>query len=194
ASKIGYASADLLLGFDLLGAAGAENLERAHPSRTVAVVNTAEVPTGDAIRGLTSLAGPGLAVDIVNKYTDRSRNIFVDASRIAEGLFASHLAVNVFLLGVAYQGGHIPLSAAALEEAIRLNGAEVDRNLAAFLWGRKYFHDARSVEEILDPTKPKTPSLPIAERRTRELTEYQNAAYAEQYAQFVRRVAAQAPA
>ena len=160
----------------------------------MAVVNTAEVPTGDAIRGLTSLAGPGLAVDIVNKYTDRSRNVFVDASRIAEGLFASHLAVNVFLLGVAYQGGHIPLSAAAIEEAIRLNGAEVDRNLAAFLWGRKYYHDARSVEDILDPPKPKEPSLPMAEHRARELREYQNAAYAEEYAQFVRRVAAQAPA
>src|SRR5882672_2511659 len=193
-SKIGYGNADLLLGFDLLGATAAENLKRAHPSRTVAVVNTAEVPTGDDIRGRTRLAGPGRAVDIINTYTDRSRNLFVDASRIAEGLFSSHLAVNVFLLGVAYQGGHIPLSAAAIEEAIRLNGAEVDRNLAAFLWGRKYYHDARSVEDILDPPKPKPPTLPIAEHRTRELTEYQNTAYAERYLQFVRQVAAKAPA
>ncbi len=98
ASKIGYANADLLLGFDLLGAANAENLKRAYPSRTVAVVNTAEVPTGDAVRGKTPLAGPGRAVDVINACTDSSRNVFVDASRIAEGLFASHLAVNVFLI------------------------------------------------------------------------------------------------
>jgi indolepyruvate ferredoxin oxidoreductase len=194
ASKIGYGNADLQLGFDLLGATGAENLKRAHPSRTVAVVNTSEVPTGDDIRGRTRLAGPGRSVDIINTYTDRSRNVFVDASRVAEGLFASHLAVNVFLLGVAYQGGHIPLSAAAIEEAIRLNGAEAERNLAAFLWGRKYFHDARSVEEVLAPPKPAADRLPTAESRARQLREYQNDAYARQYSEFVRQVAAKAPA
>src|SRR4029077_12937846 len=59
AAKIGYGNADLILGFDLLGAASAENLSRAHPSRTVAVVNTAEIPTGDAVRGRTVLHGPG---------------------------------------------------------------------------------------------------------------------------------------
>ena len=193
-SKIGYGNADVLLGFDLLGAANAENLRRAHPSRTVAIVNTAEVPTGDAIRGKTPLSGPGRAVDIINSYTDRSRNVFVDASRIAEGLFASHLAVNMFLLGLAYQGGHIPLSAAAIEEAIRLNGAEVNRNVAAFLWGRKYYHDARSVEQILEPPKTAAPPLPTVEHRARELRYYQNAAYADRYTQFVRRVSAREPA
>jgi indolepyruvate ferredoxin oxidoreductase len=190
ASKIAYANADLLLGFDLLGAANAENLKRAHPSRTVAVVNTAEVPTGDRIRGLTQLAAPELAIDVVNSYTDRTRNVFVDASRIAEGLFASHLAVNVFLLGVAYQGGHIPLSAESIEEAIRLNGTQADRNIAAFEWGRKYYHDAKSVEAILAPPSPKAQPL----LRAQELREYQNAAYAEEYSQFVRRIAAQEPA
>src|SRR6185436_4339130 len=193
-SKIGYGNADLLLGFDLLGASATENLKRAHPSRTVAVVNTAEVPTGDAIRGRTQLAGPGRAVDIINTYTDRSRNVFVDASRIAEGLFANHLAVNVFLLGVAWQGGHVPLSASAIEEAIRLNGAQADRNIAAFHWGRKYFHDARSVEEILDPPKPREPELPVLEHRAAALAEYQNAAYAREYSQFVLRAAEKAPA
>jgi indolepyruvate ferredoxin oxidoreductase len=194
ASKISYANADLLLGFDLLGAANGKNLKRAHPGRTVAVVNTAEVPTGDAIRGKTPLAGPGRAVDVINSYTDRSRNVFVDASRIAEGLFASHLAVNVFLLGVAYQGGHIPLSAVAIDEAIRLNGAEADRNIAAFAWGRKYFHDARSVEEFLEPPRVKETRVPTIEHRALQLREYQNAAYAEQYSQFVRQVAAREPA
>jgi indolepyruvate ferredoxin oxidoreductase len=192
ASKIGYGNADLLLGFDLLGANGADNLKRCHPSRTVAVVNTAEIPTGDAIRGRVQLAGPGRAVDIINTYTDRSRNIFVDATRVAEGLFGSHLAVNVFLLGVAYQGGHIPLSLESIEEAIRLNGVEAERNLAAFLWDRKYYHDANAVEDVLSPSKPKEQRLPTAEHRARELREYQSAAYAEQYSQFVRQVAAQA--
>ncbi|MGH9661070.1 MAG: thiamine pyrophosphate-dependent enzyme, partial [Bryobacteraceae bacterium] len=41
APKIGYGNAHLLLGFDLFGAGATENLKRAHPSRTAAVVNTA---------------------------------------------------------------------------------------------------------------------------------------------------------
>src|SRR5437773_9686179 len=117
-TKIGYGNADLLLGFDLLGAIGADNLKRAHPSRTVAVVNTADVLTGDAIRGKLQLAGPGRAVDIINTYTDRSRNVFVDASRIAEGLSATHRPANWSRRGAAYQAGLFRSPPARFEGAI----------------------------------------------------------------------------
>ena len=42
--------ADLLLGFDLLGAAGDDALSVASPERTVAVLNVAEVPTATMLR------------------------------------------------------------------------------------------------------------------------------------------------
>lgn len=193
-AKIGYGNADLLLGFDLLGAGSAENLKRAHPSRTVAVVNTAEVPTGDAIRGAARLAGPGAAVDLINTYTRKDRNLFLDASRLAEGLFGSHLAVNIFLLGAAYQGGLIPISQAALEEAIRLNKVDAERNIQAFLWGRKYYHDAAAVEALLAPPSPPATTPGIVERRVAELERYQNRAYAARYAAFIREVEARQPA
>jgi indolepyruvate ferredoxin oxidoreductase len=194
AAKIGYGNADLLLGFDLLGAASTENLDCAHPSRTVAVVNTAEVPTGDTIRGRTALHGPARAVELISTYTRRDRNIFVDATRIAEGLFASHLAVNVFLLGVAYQGGLIPLSAASIEEAIRLNRIEAERNIQAFLWGRRYYQDARVVEEMIAPsTRPPQP-MGTVERRFAELTLYQDRRYAETYRAFADEIAKREPA
>ncbi len=38
------------------------------------------------------------------------------------------MAVNIFLLGAAYQGGLIPISAEAIEEAIRLNKVDAERN------------------------------------------------------------------
>jgi indolepyruvate ferredoxin oxidoreductase len=194
AAKIGYGNADLLLGFDLLGAASTENLDCAHPSRTVAVVNTAEVPTGDTIRGRTSLHGPARAVDLISTYTRRDRNIFVDATRIAEGLFASHLAVNVFLLGVAYQGGLIPLSAASIEEAIRLNRIEAERNIQAFLWGRRYYLDARVIEEMIAPATPPQDNAGTLERRYTELMRYQDRRYAETYRAFVDEIANREPA
>jgi indolepyruvate ferredoxin oxidoreductase len=193
-AKIGYGNADLLLGFDLLGAGSADNLKRAHPSRTVAVVNTAEVPTGDAIRGGTRLAGPGAVVDLINAYTRKDRNLFLDASRLAEGLFASHMAVNIFLLGAAWQGGLVPISEAAIEEAIRLNKVDAERNVQAFVWGRKYYHDAQAVESLIAPPAAPADHRSIVERRTADLTRYQNAAYAARYGAFVGEVEARQPA
>jgi len=194
AAKISYGNADLILGFDLLGAGSAENLSRAHPSRTVAVVNTADIPTGDAVRGRTILHGPGHVVDLIDGYTRKGRNIYVDATRLAEALFASHLAVNIFLLGVAYQGGLIPISGESVEEAIRLNRVEAERNIQAFLWGRRYYEDARAVEEMIEPRQPEAKPLTVVERRVVELERYQNQRYAGQYRAFVEQVAAREPA
>lgn len=193
-AKIGYGNADLLLGFDLLGAANPDNLKRAHPSRTVAVVNTSEVPTGDMVRRTAKSAGPQADVERINACTRRGHNVFVDASRIAEGLFASHMAVNIFLLGVAYQGGYIPVSAQAIEEAIRLNRVEAERNIQAFLWGRRYFQDARAVEELLAPPGPQAAAPGAMELRVAELERYQGRAYAQSYAAFVREVEKRNPA
>ncbi len=193
-AKVGLGNADLLLGFDLLGAGSAENLKRAHPSRTVAVVNTAEVPTGDAVRGGARLAGPGSVVDLINSYTRRDRNLFLDATRIAEGLFANHMAVNIFLLGAAYQGGLIPISAGAIEEAIRLNKVDAERNIQAFLWGRKYYEDAGAVEALVAPPVEGSGGMDARELRIAELERYQNRAYAERYAAFVREVETRWPA
>ncbi len=182
-SKIGWGNADLLLGFDLLGAGAPDNLNRAHPSRTVAVVNTAETPTGSSIRGEVALAGPRHVIQLIESHTIRGRNMFVDATRIAEGLFASHLAVNVFLMGVAYQGGLIPLSDEAIHEAIRLNGVEAERNIEAFTWGRKYYEDAQYVEDLLNPPR----AAETAFDRAAELAVYQNRDYAKDYRDFVER-------
>ena len=194
AAKIGYANADLLLGFDLLGSASADNLNRAHPSRTVAVINTAEIPTADVVRGRTVLHGPSRAIDIIDSATRKSRNIYVDANRIAEALFASHLAVNVFLLGVAYQGGLIPVSSHSLVEAIRLNAVDAERNVQAFLWGRKYYDNAQLVEALIAPSPAAQEPIALADRRKIELERYQNRDYAEDYRAFVDRVAAREPA
>ena len=194
AAKIGYGNADLILGFDLLGAGSPENLNRAHPSRTVAVINTAEIPTGDTIRGRTQLYGPARLLDLIDAFTQRARNVYVDATRIAEGLFSSHLAVNVFLLGVAYQGGLIPLSSESIEEAIRLNGVEAERNVQAFLWGRKYYENSSTVEEILQPPKPESSPAVTLSRRAEELERYQSRGYAQEYEAFVQSVAEREPA
>ncbi len=190
ANKISYGGAHLLLGCDLLGAAATENLKRADPNRTIAVVNSAEIPTGDsARRGLVHF-GSSL-VDTINRATRARANLFLDASGMAEALFSSHLASNIFLMGVAYQAGYLPLQAASIERAIELNGVEAAKNLAAFRWGRKYHQDPEAVIEIARPRDraARTPLTldELVECRSRDLTDYQDAGYARRYCELVER-------
>ena len=147
-NRINIGNADVIIGFDLLGVANPEHLKFASPDRTTALLNTNLTPTIDVIRSRATLMGPEHMLEKINSVTRRGRNIIVDGNRLAEGLFGSHMAVNLFLLGVAYQGGLIPLSLQSIEQAVRLNEVDVEKNLQVFEWGRKYYHDAKSVEEI----------------------------------------------
>ena len=76
---------------------------------------------------------------------------FVDATRLATGLFGNSIASNLFMLGYAYQRGLVPLSAEAIERAIELNGVAVEFNLGAFRWGRRAAVDPALVEARATP-------------------------------------------
>ncbi len=188
--RIPPGSTDLVLGFDLVGAAFPKNLECCSPQRTTAVVNSKEILTGEAIRkGLTVLSPDGGFLEAVRRNTCRSE--FVNASMLAETLFGGHIFSNMLLLGVAYQRGVLPLSAEAVHEAIRLNGVAVERNLEVFAWGRQYASDPSCLDAYL-PSPPRD-LVPLSleafvEARERELTAYQNKEYARQYREFVNRV------
>ena len=189
-SRTNTGNADVILGFDLIGVANVELLKTASPDKTTAVLNSDVTPTIDAIRSRVPIAGPERMLEAVQLVTRRGRNIVVDANRLAEGLFGTHMAVNLFMLGVAWQGGLIPLTLNAIEQAIRLNGVDIDKNLQVLAWGRKYYHDAKSVEQLLSPKQEPA----VTFDRVAELTAYQNAAYAKQYFDFVAEVARKAPA
>jgi indolepyruvate ferredoxin oxidoreductase len=158
--------ADLLLGFDLLGAAGDDALAVAGHTRTVAVLNSAEVSTAAMLRHQDTdfpLAA-GLRARIA-RATLADDMICLDAQRIAEELTGDHLAANLVLLGAAFQAGHLPIDLTALREAIRLNGVKVEASLAAVDWGRAAVAAPELVTAALEPsTVPgpavRTPTLP----------------------------------
>jgi indolepyruvate ferredoxin oxidoreductase len=188
-AKVNAANADLILGFDLLGVVHPGNLNTACAERTVAIINSDVVPTIDNIRNRAPVSGPGQMLELVNSVTNRGRNIFLDANRLAEGLFGTHMAVNLFMMGVAYQAGLIPISLDAVEQAIEWNGVDIERNQQTFSWGRKYYEDPSFVESnalAVLPNRDRKEAVPFD--RVAELREYQNEAYAQEYADFLEKI------
>ncbi|MEU8249587.1 indolepyruvate ferredoxin oxidoreductase family protein [Nonomuraea sp. NPDC048916] len=196
-------TADVLIGFDLLGAAADGNLAAATPERTIAVVNTTLVPTAAMVTGRVPVPGtPAGAIARVESATASSGNLYLDALGLSEALFADHLPANMLLVGAAFQHGCVPVSAASIERAIRLNGAAAERNLAAFRWGRAAAADLGAVLRSLslagsghgagDDPDDLDDLEEVLAVRVADLTGYQNAAYADGYAGEVRRVLAAA--
>ncbi|MFF4776944.1 indolepyruvate ferredoxin oxidoreductase family protein [Microtetraspora fusca] len=192
-------TADVLIGFDLLGAAADANLAVASPDRTVAVVSTALVPTAAMVTGRVAVPGsPADALTRIESATRGADNLYFDAHGLAEALFGDHMPANMLLVGAAYQHGCLPVSEESIERAIRLNGAAVEQNLAAFRWGRAAVVDRDAVLAAAFPAAATTPDAGsetetlerVLATRIADLTGYQNAAYAGTYAEDVRRVAA----
>ena len=131
--------ADLLLACDLLVAVGAETLARIAPQHTHAVINTADVITGDMVRHpqLSFPHHPALAA--LRERLGCAQQGCADeyqAAALAAQLCGHSILTNMLLLGCAWQRGWVPVSRAALVRAIELNGVGVADNLRAFAWGR----------------------------------------------------------
>ncbi|MGW2216391.1 indolepyruvate ferredoxin oxidoreductase family protein [Nonomuraea sp. NPDC001684] len=189
-------TADVLIGFDLLGVAADANLAVAAPGRTVAVVNTSIVPTAAMVTGRATV--PGSSADAVVRLesaTEGADNLYLDAHELSEALFGDHMPANMLLVGAAYQHGCLPVSAASIEAAIRLNKAAVEKNLAAFRWGRAAVADREAVRRaaLAEPAERPAPGLEeTLALRVADLTGYQNQTYARTYESDVRRVVAEA--
>jgi indolepyruvate ferredoxin oxidoreductase len=208
------ATADVLLGFDLLGAADPSNLATARPGHTVAVVNTSIVPTAAMVTNRVVLPGsPDDSLERIETVTSRGdNNLYLDAQRLAEALFGDHMPTNMLLVGAAYQHGVVPIAAAAIEDAIRLNGAAVEKTLAAFRWGRAAVIDADAVLAAVVPPARATVEVGVTAAaiarasgatgeletvlatRVADLEGFQDEALARRYAEEVGRVAAIATA
>ncbi|MFB4277652.1 MULTISPECIES: indolepyruvate ferredoxin oxidoreductase family protein [unclassified Nonomuraea] len=182
--------ADVLIGFDVLGAAADATLAVAARERTVAVLNTSVVPTAAMVTGRVPVPGHAAAVARVESAT--REQVCVDAHALSEALFGDHMPANLLLLGAAYQQGCLPVSAASIERAIELNRASVEQNLAAFRWGRAVVSHPEAVRAaVLPGAEPEPEGLDdVVARRVADLTGYQNATYARTYAEDVRQVTA----
>jgi indolepyruvate ferredoxin oxidoreductase len=197
AVRIANGGARLLVGCDLVVSASGESVSKLRPGHTHAIVNSHQTITGDFTRD-PDLAFPERELSrAVAAAVGQGGVEFLDATGMATGLLGDSLATNLFMLGFAYQRGLVPVSAEAINRAIKLNGAAVDFNHRAFRWGRRATidRDLVAARAAAGETPPESHRLSetldeAVARRVDFLTRYQNAAYAARYAGWIGRVRA----
>ena len=188
----------VLLAFDALASSTPGNLAGLNQEHSVAVVSTSIAPTG---RMIGKVASHGLDLEPLraelSRRTNATHNLYVDAAHIVTALLGNAVTANVFMVGVAYQAGFIPLPGEAIERAIELNGTAVEMNLAAFRWGRRWTVDPGAVDKAagasiayeLEPYSvdgiEDAVLRELVERRAGDLVAYQNRAYAARYVKVV---------
>ncbi|MBL6078773.1 indolepyruvate ferredoxin oxidoreductase family protein [Belnapia sp. T18] len=183
APRIGMGQTDLLLSADMVVAHGRTARPLLGAGRTVAVLNADLQPTAQFVKDTsTKYDRAGMLASIQGACREV---VAVPGVHAVEEAFGDLIYLNVWLLGIAFQRGLVPLSAEAINRALELNGAQIERNKAAFALGRA---------AALAPPAPVTPEDEtldaLIDRRVAELAAYQSASYARPYAEFVAKVRA----
>ena len=155
-NKAGDATADVLLAFDLLVAAD-EAISASLHADSIIVGSSSRVATGLRVVHPDRPAVP--QADLIDRLSDINGDVPVvcDASNMTTQLLGDASTANIFVLGVAYQTGAIPVGASSIEEAIALNGVAVEKNLAAFRWGRAWVVVPEAVESACVSAVGRTP-------------------------------------
>ncbi|MEJ6650363.1 MAG: indolepyruvate ferredoxin oxidoreductase family protein [Burkholderiales bacterium] len=192
AQRIATGEADLLLGCDMLTAGGQDAISKTRSGRTTAIINTHDQPTGAFTQDKDWEFPKAQLATVINESV-ANQATFINATQLATRLLGDSIATNLFMLGLAFQKGRVPLAEASLIKAIELNGVATEANKEAFLWGRYAAIDEATVTERANPNKPElehdTASLfDILDDRIKRLTRYQNHAYAKRYESEVLRI------
>lgn len=182
AIRVATGEADALIGGDLVVSAGAKTLGLTTAGRTGAVVNSHEIITGEFTRD-TDFAIPSDRLEVALQARLRERLDLFDASELARVTMGDSIFSNMMVFGAAWQRGLVPVSHAALMQAIEMNGAAVEANKRAFDIGRWAVLHPGDAAALLEPkvvAKPKSLDEKIAFREN-HLTEYQGKGLAKRY-------------
>ena len=196
ATRLWENSADLVIGCDLVVTTSAATLDLVRGESARIVVNSDVVPTAQFQSNQAIDLSQDRLLGVLAQRVPRERISTVPATSSAVNLIGDSIATNVFMLGFAIQKGMMPVALQAIEQAINLNGVAIEQNLHALNWGRLAAHDPKRFEELLARSagdqvgeEPLSQTLEeLVARRVRHLTNYQDAAYARKYSEFVDRV------
>jgi indolepyruvate ferredoxin oxidoreductase len=186
AIRVATGECDALIGGDLVVSAGNKTLGLTSTGRTGAVVNAHQIITGEFTRD-TEFQMPYDRLELALQARLQDKLSMFDASDLAKATLGDSIFSNMMIFGGAWQRGLIPLSLEAVTEAIKLNGAAVERNLRAFEIGRWAVLFPEDVQAVLTPnvvSLPKTLDDKI-EYRANHLVAYQGKRLAVRYAKML---------
>jgi indolepyruvate ferredoxin oxidoreductase len=188
--RIEQARADALIGCDLVVSSSPKASKTYRPGHTRAVVNSAEMSTGDFVRHRDASLRARDRVAAISDVVGDSNLTLLDANKMARRLMGDTIYANVLLLGSAWQQGLVPVSHAAIMRAIELNGVEIEKNKQAFTWGRVAADHPEHVEDLAVTQKLRVPETldQIVERRAAFLVDYQDEELSRRYTALVDKV------
>ncbi len=188
--RIEKARADALIGCDLVVSSSPKASVTYQAGHTRALLNTAEMPTGDFVRRRDADLRVDDRVAAIADAVGAENLATLDANALAGRIMGDTIYANVMMVGAAWQSGLIPVSLEALMRAIELNGVKIEENQKAFTWGRIAAHDPSAVEVLSgDAASNVAETLDaMIERRRQFLVDYQDEALGKRYVELVQRV------
>ena len=194
--RLDWQQADAAILCDPVASVAPDSLGALRHGHTQVTVNTYVAPVSEFTRNPDAAMRPEALLAKIRHAAGDAHTAAIDAHAAALALFGDSILSNMFMLGYAWQRGGVPLSHAAINRAIELNGVAVAANRAAFDSGRLAAHQPDALSTALRP-RAQVVQLHVPEsfehavaRRLADLTAYQDADYARQYQDVVERVAA----
>jgi indolepyruvate ferredoxin oxidoreductase len=192
-TRVSMAGADLIIGCDPIVTGGKETVLRMREGRTHVALNGHGGPTAAFVRNANwTNPSEACAAEISKAVGPDALGVF-DADTASAKLLGDSIYTNPMMLGYAWQKGWVPLARESIFRAIELNAVQVDRNKAAFEWGRRAAHDWAAMEKLFAPAqviefKKRETLEAIIARRSEFLADYQDEGYAQVFRDFVEKV------
>ncbi|MFA3917361.1 indolepyruvate ferredoxin oxidoreductase family protein [Ruegeria hyattellae] len=182
--RIDQGTADAVIGCDIV-VSSAPKASAHYSAGTHVVLNRAEMPTGDIVLRRDARLDVDKREKAIRAVVGTEHVAGFDANAAAEALLGDTVFANVILLGFAWQRGLVPVSDIAIAQAIELNGVAVARNRLAFAIGRCMAVDPSRLQGYRDKQPEEESTDEMIARRAGFLTDYQDAAYARRYTNWV---------
>ena len=196
-TRVGMAGADLIIGCDPIVSANKETVMRMREGRTHVALNAHSTPTAAFVKNANWQNPSQQCVNSITDIVGKEGVSAFNADALATVMMGDSIYTNPIMLGYAWQKGWIPLQKASLMRAIELNAVAVDNNKTAFEWGCRAAYNWAEVEQLLKSSQSSVSVIDFKKRdslddtiakRVEFLTAYQNAVYADKYADFVEKI------
>ncbi len=185
--RIDTQQADAILACDMVVAASPEALQTVRHGRTRIVTNVHEIPVAESLKNPDADMKTELLLAKMRFAAGEELVETFDAQSLAEEFLGDTVTANILAMGYAWQRGLVPISLAAMQHAIELNGVAIESNLLSFALGRVAAGNPAALREEPVTEADDDTLAGLIGRGVAHLTGYQNAAWAQRFEATVRR-------